>query len=153
MKKKKIKVNLPATLLAKPLLDASNNDLRWLGMHATDFVPWIVSLGVTQICLAPFNLAPRWLSTHCTTATSDFLWRGGLGSITRFGRSHGTRRGILKVNFAPKFQTIEWVRGGVWWGRRGWASWWVSQRARTHFHSMYSLASTTLKLIHFLPFW
>lgn len=105
-------------------------------MHATDFVPGIVSLSITQIYLAPFNLTPRWLTPLHYPTTPSLLRRGRLGPggpITRFGQSPGTR--ILEVDFLPEFQAVEWLGGGGdWWGSRSGASW-IRQRARTHFHA------------------
>lgn len=57
----KRKANWPATLLTEPLFKASNNHHGRLRVHATNLVPGIVSLGITQIQLATFNLTPWWL--------------------------------------------------------------------------------------------
>lgn len=61
----------PAALLTEPLLNATDDDLGGLGVHAADLVPRVVSLGVAQIHLTSLYLAPRRLdSLHRIPSTA-----------------------------------------------------------------------------------
>lgn len=91
-------------------------------MHTTDFVPGIVGLGVAQIYLAPFDLAPGRLR-RLDRACPDLLRRrrGGGGSRRRprTGFSGGGRAHVLEVDFLAEFQAVEGLGGGVRRRRRG----------------------------------
>lgn len=108
--------------MAKPLFKASDDDFGGFRVHTTDFVPGIVGLGVAQIYLAPFDLAPGRLG-RLDRACPDLLRRrrGGGGSRRRprTGFSGGGRTHVLEVDFLAEFQAVEGLGGGVRRRRRG----------------------------------
>jgi len=125
----------PATLLAKPLFETSHNDSWGLGVHGTNLVPGIVSLGSSQIYIAALNLTSRRLS-RLHWATPSLLWRRRRwwNPSSCFGPLScccSCNTDILKVDFVAKLQAIKGLSGRVGW-RGGRGSCFAHWTRRTH---------------------